>query len=325
MKSFKRSLAALGVALAILAPLSAAAQSTAKTEQIWFPQARRSSPISVTTSSAATALPASGFVALVCNTGSADAYLAFGATSGVTVSATNGSWLKAGLCGAYDLNPRSGVINTFVAAITASSSTSLYVETGTGTPVGIAGGSGSGGGGAVTIADGADVTQGALADAAVTNPASSASVVAALKGTLTDLGAPGATACTTDTASCSLNALLQRNNQRITSMIAALGTPMQQTGGSVTATQGTYTSSGAQQNALPVTTNTQLTVPANTKCAYITVEVASVRRTSDTTSASTTNGTLFAAGAQWSDCGPLAAYKFTAVSGSPTLTVEYFK
>lgn len=48
---------------------------------------------------------------------------------------------------------------------------------------------GAGGGGAATIADGADVAQGAVADAAVTNPALSASVIAALKGMLTLLGA----------------------------------------------------------------------------------------------------------------------------------------
>lgn len=38
----------------------------------------------------------------------------------------------------------------------------------------------------VTVANGADATQGAIADAAVTNPASSASVVALLKGILTN-------------------------------------------------------------------------------------------------------------------------------------------
>lgn len=47
----------------------------------------------------------------------------------------------------------------------------------------------SGGGStAVTIADGADVAEGSKADAAVTNPASSASVIALLKGWLTGLG-----------------------------------------------------------------------------------------------------------------------------------------
>lgn len=88
---------------------------------------------------------------------------------------------------------------------------------------------------------------------------------------------------------------------------------------------GIYLSSGAGQFAFAIGTNTTLTVPANTKCAYITVEGASVRRTSDGTGATTTNGTLFASGTQWTDCGPLATYKFTAVSGSPTLDVEYFK
>lgn len=65
---------------------------------------------------------------------------------------------------------------------------------------------GGGGGGAVTIADGADVTQGALADAA----------------------------CATDNGTCSIAALLKRNNQRITSAIA--GTTVT---GSVTANLGT--------------------------------------------------------------------------------------
>jgi hypothetical protein len=86
-----------------------------------------------------------------------------------------------------------------------------------------------------------------------------------------------------------------------------------------------FVSAGSQQNALAVGTNTQLTVPAGALCAEITVEGASIRRTSDTTSASATNGTLIPQGAQWQDCGPLAAYKFSAVSGSPTLDVEYFK
>jgi hypothetical protein len=88
---------------------------------------------------------------------------------------------------------------------------------------------------------------------------------------------------------------------------------------------GSYVSAGAGQFALAISTNTQLTVPAGSVCAEITVEGANIRRTSDTTSATTTNGTLIQSGAQWQDCGPLAAYKFTAVSGSPTLDVEYFK
>ena len=86
-----------------------------------------------------------------------------------------------------------------------------------------------------------------------------------------------------------------------------------------------FVSSGTDQFGLTVTTNTQLTVPAGTTCAQITVETASVRRTSDGSTASSSNGTLIVSGASWQDCGPLSKYKFTAVSGSPTLDVEYFR
>lgn len=105
--------------------------------------------------------------------------------------------------------------------------------------------------------------------------------------------------------------------------------PLPVTVGGATSTlsvkSGSYISAGTGQFALAIGTNTQLTVPAGSVCAEITVEGASIRRTSDTTGATTTNGTLIQTGAQWQDCGPLAAYKFTAVSGSPTLDVEYFK
>lgn len=86
-----------------------------------------------------------------------------------------------------------------------------------------------------------------------------------------------------------------------------------------------YQSAGTGQFGLAITTDTQLNVPTGALCAYITVETASVRRTSDGTGATTSNGTLLASGTQWTDCGPLKGYKFTAVTGSPTLDVEYFK
>jgi hypothetical protein len=57
--------------------------------------------------------------------------------------------------------------------------------------------------------------------------------------TNTNLGAPGATACATDTGSCSVNAFLQRLAQRLTTINTTLGTPMQASGGSVTANAGT--------------------------------------------------------------------------------------
>lgn len=62
--------------------------------------------------------------------------------------------------------------------------------------------------------------------------------------TNTDLGAPGATACATDTASCSLNQQLQRIAQRLTTAITALGSPFQ-AGGSIGNTTFAATQSGA--------------------------------------------------------------------------------
>jgi len=49
---------------------------------------------------------------------------------------------------------------------------------------------------------------------------------------VTDFGAPGATACASDTASCSNNQLMQRLAQRLTTINTTLGTPLQ-AGGSV--------------------------------------------------------------------------------------------
>lgn len=76
-----------------------------------------------------------------------------------------------------------------------------YVSSANPLPVNcIVGCSGGGGGGAVTIADGADITQGALADAA----------------------------CATDNGSCTVAALIKRNNQRLTTLLAGL--PVTQSG-----------------------------------------------------------------------------------------------
>ncbi len=55
----------------------------------------------------------------------------------------------------------------------------------------------------------------------------------------TDLGPPGATACATDTGSCSNNALMQRIAQRLTTINSTLGTPMQTTGGTIGLVAGT--------------------------------------------------------------------------------------
>lgn len=133
-----------------------------------------STSLAATTTTARVAFPSADTSVLIRNTGAADAYLVFGNGSVVATTGT-GTLLPAGQAVAYAVGA-----STNVAAITASGSTSLAITTGTGLPALTGGGSG-GGGGAVTVADGADVTQGAKADAAYAG-SGSASLVAILKG-----------------------------------------------------------------------------------------------------------------------------------------------
>jgi hypothetical protein len=123
-------LAAAGLFFWSAAPCFAQA-AYSKVQGPWYQQGKLSGGIAVTNSSAATALPATGFTAWICNTGANDAFLAFGPDNTVTATTTGSSWLKSGTCGNYDLNPLT-VKFTFVAALTASSTTTLTVETGLG-------------------------------------------------------------------------------------------------------------------------------------------------------------------------------------------------
>lgn len=91
-----------------------------------------------------------------------------------------------------------------------------------------------------------------------------------------------------------------------------------------------YVSAGASQWALAVTTNTTLTVPTGATIAEICAETAGVRYTDDGTNATTANGIpVVPSSATLPSCfaytGPLSALKFTAISGSPTLSVSYYK
>ncbi len=65
---------------------------------------------------------------LACNTGSTNAYIQLG-NSGVTATTTAGSIVVNGTCRLMALNG-----NTYVAAITASSTSTMTFETGSGTP-----------------------------------------------------------------------------------------------------------------------------------------------------------------------------------------------
>lgn len=86
-----------------------------------------------------------------------------------------------------------------------------------------------------------------------------------------------------------------------------------------------YVSAGASQMALSVGTNTTLTVPAGATLAQICVETANVRYRDDGTAATTSSGIPVSSGACFSYSGPLSALSFTAVSGSPTIDVSYYR
>lgn len=187
MKLLRAAFMAAFFACAALHPSGAMAQQFAA----FAPSGQAA--LAATTSSARIALPTGDPTALVQNLGSVTVYLAFGRGP---VSATTGGYpIQAGQSIAFAPG-----IYTHLAAITASGSATLSVTTGTGIPTlanAGGGGGGGGGGGAVTVADGADITQGAQGDAA----------------------------CATDNGACSIAALIKRANQRSTSLIAALGTP----------------------------------------------------------------------------------------------------
>jgi hypothetical protein len=124
-----------------------------------FTAASTGTPISVTTGGVTGNLPA-GTVVVATNVGSTNgAYCALGA-SATTASqyiAPNGGWF------AFTVGA-----STQLTCITSTSTTTVNMTGGAGLPTGTGGGGGGGSGGAVTVADGADVTQGAIADAAAT-------------------------------------------------------------------------------------------------------------------------------------------------------------
>jgi hypothetical protein len=102
------------------------------------------------------ALPA-GATVIVTNAGSADA--AFRIQTGAGTAVTTDFTLKAGA--AIGLAVGSA---THLSAITASGTTTLNIQGGVGGATGYGGGSAGGGGGAVTVASGADATEGVTTD-----------------------------------------------------------------------------------------------------------------------------------------------------------------
>lgn len=151
-----------------------------------FTPATTGTPISVTTSGVTGTLPA-GAVVAAFNVGTTNtAYCKLGASATTSdIAIPPASWFAFTVGAATQLT-----------CITASSTTTVNMVGGSGQPTGAGGGGGGSGGGAVTIADGADATQGAKADSV----------------------------CGSDIGTCSLIALVKRTNQQVTAGQITAGT-----------------------------------------------------------------------------------------------------
>lgn len=111
--------------------------------------------LSVTTSSSSTSA-GTALLALVCNIGTVEAFVAIG-PSNVAATTSGASW-PGGFCNYLQLNP-----GNYLAAITASSTTTLRVTYGSGTPPIAGAGSGGGGSGGLSVTDQTAWTQGSSA------------------------------------------------------------------------------------------------------------------------------------------------------------------
>lgn len=140
--------------------------------------------LSVTTSSSNAQLNACGGTAIIWNLGSNEAFINLGSNNSTT--ATTSNWSIPSGAG---VTINTGKAPLYIAAITGSSTATLRIVQGNGGPAIAGGGSGGGGGGggAVTIADGADVAEGATTDAAAT-AGGTGSVSAKLRLMTTQLG-----------------------------------------------------------------------------------------------------------------------------------------
>ncbi len=218
-----------------------------------FAQNVTGTPFTATEAGATGNLPV-GNVVVATNVGTVGAFCQLGGSS-----STSGQYISAGGGWFAFTVDASTQLSCKTAATTGN--TTINLVGGTGIPTGTGGGGGSGGGGgAATLAagavssgayvsgsimDGAIVALGAVADVAWVSGsgtliALTKNLAAALVTTNADLGPPGATACATDTGSCSINALLQRIAQRLTTAIG---------GTAVTVANGADTTLGAVADA----------------------------------------------------------------------------
>jgi len=143
------------------------------------PGSAYATPLSVSTTSSRVALPA-GTVVVVYNTGAAAAYVQLGGSN--VAATTSNDVVPAGGWMAFDPGT-----NTYLAAITASGTTTLNVSGGSGLP------SGAGGGGAApgsaSFVSGAASTNGTSATTIVAAPASGKLYITSAQCFRTDTGA----------------------------------------------------------------------------------------------------------------------------------------
>lgn len=137
-----------------------------------FTDQTTATPITATTSGVSGSLPSNSPVVVATNVGANGAYCKLGATATTADQyiTPSGGWFAFAV-----------LTNTQLTCLTASGTTSINMTGGSGFPTGTGGsGGGGGGGGAVTVADGADVTQGAIADTAA-SPGGTGTVSAKLR------------------------------------------------------------------------------------------------------------------------------------------------
>lgn len=222
-----------------------------------FSPASTGTPIAATTGGVTGTLPA-GTVVVASNVGS-----------------TNGAYCKLGASATTSdqpIPPNSWFAFTVGAAtqltcITASSTTTVNMVGGSGLPTGSGGGGGGSGGGAVTIADGADVTLGAKADAKSTaTDTTPITIMSVLKQVSASVQA--AASSLAGTLTVATHAVTQSGVWNITNVSGTVSLP---TGAGTSANQTSQiTQETATAAALGATADAPCTVPTtSTACTNI--------------------------------------------------------
>lgn len=102
--------------------------------QTWSPTGRGADlAVTGTTSNVALPTTGAGTAVNVCNTGSVDAYINLGTSVAVVATTAAGYLVSAGQCNTYDLKPFQ-TQQTYLAAITATGSTTIKTTVGLGAP-----------------------------------------------------------------------------------------------------------------------------------------------------------------------------------------------